>query len=68
MLLLSVNGFDRVLFNEALQRSYVEPQRSANLDAGQFPQPGFLVDRVHFEPQILSRFPDIQEPPTDVSI
>jgi hypothetical protein len=37
----------------------IEPQRSTDLDAGKFPQPGFLVDRVHFESQILGRFPDI---------
>ena len=68
MLLLSVNGFDRVLFNEALKRFQIEPQSTTNLDAGKLPQPGFLVDGVHFEPQILGRLPDIQEPPTDVSI
>ncbi len=68
MLLLSVNGFDRVLLNEALQRLYVKPQRSTNLDAGKLPQPGFLVDRVHFETQVLGCLPDIQEPPTDDSI
>jgi hypothetical protein len=28
MLLLSVNGFDGVLLNEAVKRSHVEPQRS----------------------------------------
>lgn len=59
MLLLSVNGLDCVLLNEALQRLQIEPQRSTDLDAGKFPQPGFLVDRVHFESQILGRFPDI---------
>ena len=68
MLLLSVNGFDRVLFNEALQRFQIEPQRSTNLDAGKLPQPGFLVDSVHFEAEVLGGLPDIQEPPTDDSI
>jgi hypothetical protein len=67
-LLLSVNGFDCVLLNEALQRFQIEPQRSTNLDAGKLPQPGFLVDRVHFEAKVLGRLPDIQEPPTDESI
>jgi hypothetical protein len=28
----------------------------------------FLVDRVHFEAEILGSLPDIQEPPTDESI
>ena len=65
MLLLSVNGFDRVLLNEALQRFYVKPQRPTNLDAGNLPQPGFLVNGVYFEPQVLGGLPDIQEPPTD---
>jgi hypothetical protein len=68
MLLLSVNGFDRVLLNEALQRSYVEPQRPTNFDAGNLPQPGFLVNRIDFKSQVLGGFPDIQEPPTDVFI
>ena len=68
MLLLSVNGFDRALFDEALQRFQIEPQSSTNLDAGKLPQPGFLIDRVHFEAEVLGRLPDIQEPPTDPSI
>jgi hypothetical protein len=68
MLLLSVNGFDRVLFNEALQRFQIEPQRSTNLDAGHLPQPGLSVNRVYFETQVLGSLPDIQEPPTDASI
>ena len=62
---LSVYGFDCVLLDEAPQRFYVEPQRSTNLDAGNLPQPGLLVDSVHFEPQVLGGLPDIQEPPTD---
>src|ERR1022692_1941851 len=49
-LLLSVYGFDCVLLDEAPQRFHVEPQRSTNLDAGNLPQPGLLVDGVHFEP------------------
>lgn len=68
MLLLSVNGFDCVLLNEALQRSYVEPQRSTNLDAGNLPQPGLSVNGVYFESQVLGGLPDIQEPPTDAFI
>src|ERR1035438_9977236 len=67
-LLLSVNGFDCVLLNEALQRFQIEPQRSTNLDTGKFPQPGLLIDGVHFEAKVLGRLPDIQEPPTDESI
>ena len=68
MLLLSVNGFDRVLFDEALQRFQVEPQCTTNLDAGKLPQPGFLIDGVYFEAEVLGCLPDIQEPPTDSSI
>ncbi|HLH42689.1 MAG TPA: hypothetical protein VKV74_06880 [Bryobacteraceae bacterium] len=68
MLLLSVNGLDRVLFNEALQRFQIEPQRSTNLDAGNLPQPGLSVNSVYFESQVLGGLPDIQEPPTDASI
>jgi hypothetical protein len=58
----------RMLFNEALRRSHIEPQRSTNLDAGNLPQPGFSVNRVYFESQILGGLPDIQEPPTNDSI
>jgi hypothetical protein len=68
MLLLSVNGFDRVLLNEALKRSYVEPQRSTNLDAGHLPQPGFSVNGVYFEPQVSGGLPDVQEPPAMFSL
>src|ERR1039458_681535 len=68
MLLLSVNGFDCVLLDEALQRFHIEPQRSTNLDAGNLPQPGFLVDGVYFQSQVLGGLPDIQEPPTDSPI
>ena len=68
MLILSVNGFDRVLFNEALQRFEIESQRSTNLDAGNLPQPGLSIDRVYLESQVLGGLPHIQEPPTDASI
>src|SRR5471030_1484677 len=68
MLLLSVNGFDRVPLNEALQRFYVESQRSTNLDAGYLPQPGLLVDGVYLQTQVLGGLPDVQEPLTDAFI
>ena len=68
MLLLSVNGFDRVLFNEALQRFQIEPQRSTNLDARDLPQPGLSVNGVYFETEVLGGLPDVQEPPTDAFI
>ncbi len=68
MLLLSVNGFERVLLDKALKRAYIEPQGSTNLDAGNLPQPGLSVNGVHFESQELGRLPDIQEPPTDAFI
>ena len=42
LLLLLVDGFDRVLLNEALQRFNVEPQRPTNLDAGNLRNRAFL--------------------------
>ena len=68
MLLLSVNGFDRVLVDEARKRLNIEPQCTTNLDAGKLPQPGLLVNCIYFESQVLGGLPDIQEPPTDASI
>jgi hypothetical protein len=56
MLLLSVNGFDRLLFNEALQRFQIEP-RSTNLEAGELPSPGSSVNGVFFESQVFGRLP-----------
>jgi hypothetical protein len=47
--LLSVNGFDRVLLDQTIQRVCIEPQTSTNLDRGQLPQPCLSVDGVHFQ-------------------
>lgn len=63
-LLLLVNGFDCVLLDVAIQRSDIELQRTTDLDAGDFPQPGLSVDCVHFEIEVLGSLPDIQAPYT----
>jgi hypothetical protein len=60
MLLLSVNGFDCVLLDVAIQRSDIELQRTTDLDAGDFPQPGLPVDCVHFEIEVLGMWGQIQ--------
>src|SRR5262245_42901714 len=66
--LLSVDGFDRVLFNEALQRLYVEPQRPPHLDRRKLSEPSLLVDGVHLQAQVSGDFLRIQEPLTDSTI
>ena len=63
-LLLLVKGFDCVLLDVAIQRSDIELQRTTDLEAGDFPQPGLSVDCVHFEIEVLGSLPDIQAPST----
>src|SRR5439155_8962817 len=63
--LLSIKGFNRVLLDVALQRLDIEPERTINLDGRKLPQPGFLVDRVHFQAKVTRSLLNVQEPLTD---
>jgi hypothetical protein len=49
---------DRVLLDVLLKCLHIEPQRSTDPDAGDLPQPGLFVDRVHFKSQELGSLPD----------
>ncbi len=55
-------------FNKALQRFNVEPQRSANLDRGDIPQPGLPVHCVNIQAEKPGGLLDFQEPLTDITI
>ena len=67
-MLLSIKSFDRVLFDIALKRLQIEPQRSTNLDRGKLTKPSLLIDRFCGQTQVRSGLPRRQEPLTDAPI